>query len=163
MPSVLLADDHELVLDGLQAVLEHAEDIDVVAACRDGAAAVDSGLRTAPEVALLDLQMPELAGVEAAKVLLAARPTTRVVILTGHLTPTSVRAAHAAGAVGYQLKGDVTQGLPELIRQVAAGATASCEPARVVLDTPRPAAEDWDEPPPGVPLAPLTGAYSRQS
>ncbi|SFL27129.1 response regulator [Geodermatophilus ruber] len=124
MIKVLLADDHAFVRDALVDLLSESGDVTVVAECEDGEQVLEAAQRTEPDVVLLDLAMPRVTGLEAARELLAAQPRTRVVILTGSLTPALVKEAEEIGVVGYLLKDDDPGALPGHVRAVAAGGTA---------------------------------------
>ena len=124
MITVLLADDHAFVRDSLVELLSASDDLAVVAECEDGAQVLDAARRTRPDVVLLDLAMPRVTGLQAARELLDERPESRVVVLTGSLTPALVREAREIGVVGYLLKDDDPGALPGHVRAVAAGGTA---------------------------------------
>ena len=124
MITVLLADDHAFVRDSLVELLHASGDLTVVAECEDGAQVLDAARRTRPDVVLLDLAMPRVSGLQAARALLEERPESRVVVLTGSLTPALVRAARQIGVVGYLLKGEDPGALPDQLRTVASGGTA---------------------------------------
>ena len=124
MITVLLADDHAFVRDSLVELFSANGDVTVVAECEDGAQVVDAARRTRPDVVLLDLAMPRVTGLQAARELLADRPESRVVVLTGSLTPALVREAREIGVAGYLLKDDDPGALPGHVRTVAAGGTA---------------------------------------
>lgn len=105
-PRVVIADDQELVRTGFRLILT-ARGIDVVGEAGDGAAAVDAVRRLRPDVALLDVRMPVMDGLEAARLVLAHVPECRVIMLTTFDLDRYVYAALAAGAGGFLLK-DVT-------------------------------------------------------
>jgi DNA-binding NarL/FixJ family response regulator len=126
---VLLADDHAFVRDSLVELLGASGDVEVVAACEDGAQVLDAAERTHPDVVLLDVAMPRVTGLEAARQLLSAQPDAKVVVLTGSLTPALVREAQEIGVAGYLLKDDDPGALPGHVRAVAAGGTAWSEAA----------------------------------
>jgi DNA-binding NarL/FixJ family response regulator len=109
---VLLADDHAFVRDSLTELLSATGDVTVVAQCEDGGQVLDAARRTRPDVVLLDLAMPRVTGLQAARELLAEHPEARVVVLTGSLTPALVREAQEIGVVGYLLKDDDPGALP---------------------------------------------------
>jgi len=118
---VLLADDHELVRDGLKAMLGAQEDIEVVAEASDGAEAVEEAIRLRPEVVLMDIRMPRLDGIEATRRLNAHAGAPRVLVLTTFDLDEYVYEALRAGAAGFILK-DVPPGqVAEAVRTVAAG------------------------------------------
>jgi DNA-binding NarL/FixJ family response regulator len=102
---VLIVDDHPLVRQGLRAVLDSAEDVTVVGEALDGEEAVRLAAALAPDVVLMDLQMPGLHGVDATRAIVTGRPETAVLVLTMFEDDDMVFAAVAAGALGYLLKG----------------------------------------------------------
>ena len=121
MIRIVVADDHPVVRQGICAMLEVETDLKVVADVGDGDEAVRATVELAPDVVLMDVQMPVLDGIEALREILRLRPESRVVMLTTFGHENYVVPSFRAGAVGYLLK-DV--GRPELvsaIRRVAAG------------------------------------------
>jgi DNA-binding NarL/FixJ family response regulator len=120
---VVLADDQAVVRDGLVLLLSASADIEVVAAVPDGARAVDEVLRHRPDVALLDLRMPELDGAEVTAALAEQAPDVRVLILTTYADDDAVLPALRAGAAGYLTKDASGEELVTAIRDVAAGRT----------------------------------------
>lgn len=118
---VVIVDDHSLFRQGLEAVLASAEDVAVVGQAADGRVAVDVVADTEPDVVLMDLQLPELSGLEATREILAARPDTAVLVLTMFEDDATVHAAIAAGAVGYLLKGADGEDILAAVRSAAAG------------------------------------------
>jgi len=118
---VLIADDEAIVRDGLRAIVEHERDLEVVGEAADGAQAVAAARELEPDVALLDIQMPNLDGVEATRRLLALPRPPRVLILTTFDRNEYVYEAMRAGASGFLLK-DVRRGqLTDAIRTVVDG------------------------------------------
>lgn len=122
MIRVLVVDDQALVRDGFRAILESQPDCEVVGAAEDGIDAVEQTLRLAPDVVLMDIRMPRLDGVEAARRICSdKRWTGRVIVLTTYGDDENVWDAFHAGASGFLLKtttaGDLVQG----VRSVAAG------------------------------------------
>ena len=101
---VLLADDHELVRSGLRLVLDSQPDIKVVAEASDGAEAVQKGLAGEVDLAVIDVSMPRLTGLQAAAELRRRRPGLRVLLLSMHDNEQYFFAALKAGASGYVLK-----------------------------------------------------------
>ena len=118
---VMLADDHQMLRDGLKALLSASQDIEVVAAVGDGREAVRVAQELSPDVVVMDLSMPELNGVEAARLLRDKCPATRVVILSMHSSSEHVHRALEAGAVGYLLKESAGREVDAAVRAVHAG------------------------------------------
>jgi len=118
---VLLADDHTLVRAGIRSLLESIDGVEVVAESGDGREALELIARHRPDVALLDIGMPELNGLEVAKRVARESPRTRVVILSMHADPSYVHQALRAGASGYLLKGAAVAELPLALRAVMRG------------------------------------------
>ncbi|GGI03560.1 response regulator [Egicoccus halophilus] len=114
---VLIADDHQLFLDGLRLLLDTTPDLEVVGAVGDGAALLEAAERTDFDVAVVDLDMPGLDGATATRRLLASQPTAAVLILTMHDDEASLVQALRAGARGYVLKG---AGQGSLVRAITA-------------------------------------------
>lgn len=119
MIRLLIADDHPLVRDALANLLAGAEGIDVVGVTADGRAAVSVALETDPDVVLMDLEMPELNGMDATRALHEAGSTARVVVLTTFSDRDRILGALDAGALGYLLKDADPE---EIIRGVRAAA-----------------------------------------
>jgi DNA-binding NarL/FixJ family response regulator len=119
--TVLLAEDHQVVRAGLEELLGSEEDVEVVAAVGDGAAAVGEALARRPDVVLLDIAMPELTGIEAAAQILEEWPEARIVMLTASAGREQIIRAIDAGALGYMLKDATPDELIEGIRAAARG------------------------------------------
>jgi DNA-binding NarL/FixJ family response regulator len=118
-PRVLLADDHTLVLDGLRKILE--PECEVVGAVEDGRSLLVTAKQLQPDIILLDISMPLLNGVEAARRLRAAAPDAKVIFVTMHADATYVAGAFRAGASGYVLKRCASVELLKAINQVLTG------------------------------------------
>jgi DNA-binding NarL/FixJ family response regulator len=101
---VILVDDHAILREGLRSLLSLQEDLEVVGEAGDGRQALDLVDRLAPDVAVMDVAMPVMDGIEATRLLRAAHPRTRVLILTQHDNREYVTALLQAGAAGYVLK-----------------------------------------------------------
>lgn len=121
MISVLIADDHAVVRQGLRTFLELQEDIAVAGEAADGEEALRAAGELQPDVILMDLVMPRLAGVEAIERLRAAGSTARVIVLTSFLDEDKVLPAVRAGAAGYLLKDVEPAQLVDAIRTVDRG------------------------------------------
>jgi DNA-binding NarL/FixJ family response regulator len=118
---VVIADDHELFRDGVRAVLGSLDGVEVVAEAATGEAAVRAVREHAPDVVLMDVQMPEMNGVEATRRILAERPATGVIVVTMYEDDDLVFAAMRAGAKGYILKGAGQEQLMRALQAVAHG------------------------------------------
>lgn len=118
---VLLVDDHELVRQGIAAMLAKAEGIQVVGEARTGREAIELARRELPDVILMDVRMPDMDGLEATRRIKDERPRTAVVMVTMHENPAYLREAVRAGAAGYLLKDVGREELVDAIRQVAGG------------------------------------------
>ena len=121
MIRVLLADDHVLVREGLRALLAKEADIQVVAEAGDGREAIRSAREMRPDVAALDLSMPLLNGLEAARQMAAWDRPPRVILLTVHAEDRYVLEAIRAGVRGYVLKKQAAADLVRAIREVSGG------------------------------------------
>jgi two-component system response regulator DesR len=117
---IVIADDEELIRGALVALLSLEADIEVVADVADGEAAVAAAVAHRPDLTLLDLEMPGLDGVDAARRLLRLVPT-RVVIVTRHARPGTLKRALSAGVHGFVPKSTPASELARIIRSVAAG------------------------------------------
>jgi DNA-binding NarL/FixJ family response regulator len=120
---VVLADDHNIVRAGLRALLEGLPDVEVVAEAANGRDALAAVAAHRPDVALLDIAMPELNGLEAAARMVKEAPGTRVVILSMHSGESYVAQALKVGVAGYVLKDAFSDELPVLLRSVMRGET----------------------------------------
>ncbi len=118
-PKVLIADDHALFAEGLAKLLE--PDFEIAAIVHDGDELIVAMKQHNPDLALLDVSMPKLTGVEAARKLLEIKPTCKLICVTMHSNPEFVREAFRAGAAGYVLKRSAGAELREAIRQVMSG------------------------------------------
>jgi DNA-binding NarL/FixJ family response regulator len=119
---ILLADDHALVRRGLRAVLAGATDVEVVGEAATGREAIALAAELTPDVILMDLQMPDLNGIEATRTILASQPDARILVVTLFQDDDSVFLALRAGARGYVLKDADEDELLSAIRAVAGGA-----------------------------------------
>ena len=121
MLHVLVADDHGIVRSGLKMLIERQDGMRVVAEADDGVAAVEAALRERPDVAVLDVSMPRMTGVQAAREIKARCPDTSVVLLSMHDEERYLFDGLKAGASGYVLKRAADEDLIEAVRSVAAG------------------------------------------
>lgn len=118
---ILVADDHPIVREGLVAILETQPDFDVVGQAATGGEAVRLATTAMPDILLLDLELPELDGVEVLRRVRAQTPSTRVLIFTAFDTDERILGAVRAGASGYLLKGAPRQDIFRAIRVLRAG------------------------------------------
>jgi DNA-binding NarL/FixJ family response regulator len=118
---VFLADDHEVIRDGLRMVLEAAGSLTVVGDAADGRQAVRSVQRLCPDVVIMDISMPELNGIEATRQIRESCPATRIIILSMHANPEYIFRALEAGAYGYLLKESAGKEVVEAVRSVQSG------------------------------------------
>jgi DNA-binding NarL/FixJ family response regulator len=118
---ILVADDHPIVRSGISSILATQPDFEIVGEAANGTDAVDAAARLAPDLVLMDLRMPGLNGVGASTAILAARPSTRIVVLTTYASDGEVLRAIEAGAVGYLLKDVPHEELFRALRAVARG------------------------------------------
>ena len=118
---ILIADDHEMVRQGLRTFLEHDPELEVVGEAANGREAVRLAHRLRPDVVLMDLLMPELDGIAATRLIRQELPDTQVVALTSVLEDAAIMGAVRAGAIGYLLKDTHAQELRQAIKAAAAG------------------------------------------
>ncbi len=144
----MLADDHRMLREGLRrSMTEHG--FDVIGEASDGAQAVDMAGELSPDVILMDVTMPELDGVEATRLVKAANPAIRVIMLTMHADQEVLAAAIRSGASGYLVKDCSTEEIADAIRSAVSGET-TLSPALAAsmlnevrkLDAPEAAEED---------------------
>lgn len=121
--TVLLAEDHMIVREGLRALLKLEDDIEVIGEAEDGRQAVELTRSLHPEVVVMDIAMPLLNGLEATRQILKAAPDTKVLILSAHSDDAYVVQVIALGAAGYLIKQTAAHVLPKAIREVKKGST----------------------------------------
>jgi DNA-binding NarL/FixJ family response regulator len=119
--TVLLADDHLIVREGLRALLVQEPDLDVVGEAGNGRQAVELCHLLNPDVVVMDIAMPQLNGLEAARQILRHAPATRVLILSAHSDDAYVEHAMELGAAGYLIKQTAARNLSRAIRMVHGG------------------------------------------
>jgi DNA-binding NarL/FixJ family response regulator len=147
--TVVVADDHPVVLRGLEALIAESSDLTVAGAARDGEEAVAMCLALSPHVAVLDVRMPGLDGLAATRRIRDESPITQVVVLSAAIDPSTAVEAFRAGAIGFLPKETVAGSLVTAIREAAAGrAVISPEVASGLVRALR------EPPAPANPLAP---------
>jgi DNA-binding NarL/FixJ family response regulator len=143
----LVADDHRIVRESLVALLEASGTCEVVAQAADGFEAVELALRLRPQVAILDISMPRLNGIEVVRRLRAELPETRTLVLTMHEEEEYVLHVVRAGASGYLLKDSATSELLQAVRDLHAGrGHFGPYAARVIADQVHQPRRDLDDP-----------------
>ncbi|HYC35259.1 MAG TPA: response regulator transcription factor [Usitatibacter sp.] len=118
---ILLADDHAMILAALRMMIQRIEGVEVVAEAHNGRDAVARARELRPDLVIMDISMSELNGIEAAALIKAESPETRVLILSSHASEDYVRRAIRAGVDGYLLKGSPPEELAIAIRAAAEG------------------------------------------
>jgi two-component system, NarL family, response regulator NreC len=121
MTTILLADDHRVVREGLRTLLAQEADLSVVGEAADGREVVELARRLRPDVVIMDIAMPELNGIEATRLIVAECPAIRVVALSMYADRRFVTQMLRAGALGYVLKEAAFEELARAIRTVAGG------------------------------------------
>ena len=118
---VLIVDDHAIVREGLRALLDHSDSLEIVGEAADGTEALDLAGRLRPDLVLMDLKMPGLPAADAIRAIRAQYPATQVLVLTSYAEDLQVEAVLRAGALGYVLKNIVAADLVRAIATVARG------------------------------------------
>ena len=132
---ILIADDHALVREGTRQILAHEDDMEVVAEAGDGEEAIELAVRLKPDVAIIDISMPKLDGIEATKQIKALCPSIAVLILTAYDDDQFIFSLLEAGAAGYLLKSIRSYELVDAVRAINAGESVlHPSVARKVLD-----------------------------
>ena len=132
---VLLADDHAVLRAGLKVLLDSEPDLEVVGEAENGLVCIELARELAPDVIVLDINMPECGGLDALSALLDASPGSRVLVLTMHDDPAYLRRTLRAGGSGYLLKQSAAEELLSVIRIVAGGGLyVNPQHAKVLLD-----------------------------
>jgi DNA-binding NarL/FixJ family response regulator len=119
--TVLLAEDHAIVREGLRLLLNTESDIEVIGEAANGREAVKLARSLCPAVVVMDIAMPLLNGIEATRQILVAAPATRVLILSAHSDDAYLESVVAIGAAGYLIKQTAAHILPKAIREIHAG------------------------------------------
>ncbi|MEO0391053.1 MAG: response regulator transcription factor [Pseudomonadota bacterium] len=123
---VLIVDDHPMVAQGIQSILESYDDVDVVGTLGTGKDVIAQLARLEPDVILMDLNMPQMGGLTATELVLERRPETRVLILSMHDSPEYISSALSHGAMGYVLKDVPTDEIKLAIDAVMRGERYLC-------------------------------------
>jgi DNA-binding NarL/FixJ family response regulator len=132
---VLIADDHGVVRDGLAGVISAQPDLEVVGSVENGAEAVEACRSAAPDVVLMDLEMPVLDGLDATRIIREQHPRTAVLVLTSFSDVRRITAALGVGAAGYLLKDASAEDVLRGIRAAAeGGAPLDPQAARILLE-----------------------------
>jgi DNA-binding NarL/FixJ family response regulator len=132
---ILLADDHEVVRKGLRALLETQPGWKVIAEATDGREAVEKAQSMHPDVAIVDIGMPSLNGLEATRQIVKKAPRTRVLVLTMHDTNPLIQQVVKAGARGYVLKSDVASDLVSAVEALTHDQTFfTSKVSQIILD-----------------------------
>ena len=156
MPAIklLVADDHEVVRKGFRAILEAQRDCEVVGEAGDGRRAVEMARELRPDIVVLDVSMPQLNGLEAARQILKSRPQTKILILTMHESDSLIREVLDTGARGYILKSDAGHDLVSAVEALRMNKTFfTSRVTQMILDgylksDPRPAESELGARPP---------------
>lgn len=119
--SVVLADDHVLMRQGLSQMINADDHITVIGECGDGIELIEQTLKLSPDVVIMDISMPRMSGLVAIDKLLSQRPDTRILVLSMHDEIEYIEAMQEAGAKGYLLKESSSEELLDAIRKVAQG------------------------------------------
>lgn len=123
---VVVVDDHPMVAEGIEAILESYDDINVIATLSNGQDVIDGIEDLAPDVILMDLNMPGLNGLTATEMILERRPETRILVLSMHDSPEYIATALGHGARGYILKDVPTDEIKQAIDTVMRGEQYMC-------------------------------------
>ena len=118
---LLVVDDHPLLREGIAAIINNQTDIELVAEASNGREAIEKFRSHRPDVTLMDLQMPDMSGIDAIISIRHEFPDARIIVLTTYAGDVLAQRALKAGAQAYMLKNDVRKDLPDTIRYVHAG------------------------------------------
>ncbi|WP_375265130.1 response regulator [Planktotalea sp.] len=127
---VAIIDDHPMVAEGIRAILESFDDIEVVATYSSGQEIIDNAASLAPDVILLDLNMPGMNGLAVMEILLESHPDMRILVLSMHDSPEYISTALSHGAMGYVLKDVPTEEIKTAIDTVMTAQRYMCTGAR---------------------------------
>ena len=127
---IVIVDDHPMVAEGIQSILESYDDVEVIGVFCTGAEIIDRVSDLDPDVILLDLNMPGIGGLTTTEIILERRPHTRILILSMHDSPEYIASALSHGAAGYVLKDVPTDEIKRAIDAVMAGQRYLCTGAQ---------------------------------
>lgn len=127
---IVIVDDHPMVAEGIQSILESYDDVEVIATLSTGQQIIDNVATLQPDVILLDLNMPGIGGLSTTEIILERRPETRILILSMHDSPEYITSALSHGAVGYVLKDVPTEEIKHAIDAVVSGQRYLCTGAQ---------------------------------
>jgi len=127
---IAIVDDHPMVAEGIQSILESYDDVEVVGTLTSGRAVIEQLGSLNPDVILMDLNMPDIGGLSATEIVLEQRPGTRIVILSMHDSPEYISSALNHGAMGYLLKDVPTDEIKLAIDTVMRGERYLCTGAQ---------------------------------
>ncbi len=127
---IAIVDDHPMVAEGIQSILESYDDVEVIANLSSGHEIIEQVGALNPDVILLDLNMPGIGGLSTTEIILERRPETRILILSMHDSPEYITSALSHGAVGYVLKDVPTDEIKRAIDAVMAGQRYLCTGAQ---------------------------------
>ncbi|TRN26256.1 response regulator [Vibrio furnissii] len=133
--SVVIADDHRVVLEGFMARLEMEPEIEVIATASNGLEAIDVVKQHRPDVILMDVSMPIMNGIDATRLIKEEVPNAKVLMLTMHDNREYIMKVMQAGAVGYMLKEISAENMVQAIKTVNLGSTYFCESVTQTLFT----------------------------
>lgn len=119
--TVLIADDHQLLIDGLKSIIQEHPDIEVVGVAKDGRSAVQLALKEKPSIVLMDISMPQLSGIDAARKIINEAPDIKIIMLSMHADQRFIKESLRIGARGYVLKESAASEVIEAINMVQKG------------------------------------------
>ncbi|MCG7492732.1 response regulator transcription factor [Thalassobius sp. Cn5-15] len=131
---LVIVDDHPMVAEGIQSILESYDDIEVLGTFQSGRAIIDAVEELQPDVILMDLNMPDVGGLSATEIILERSPDTRILILSMHDSREYISTALAHGAMGYVLKDVPTEEIKTAVDTVMGGDRYLCTGAQGALD-----------------------------
>jgi DNA-binding NarL/FixJ family response regulator len=130
---ILLVDDHEVMCEGLGALLRKQENIEVIGQAMDGRSAVQMAVEMSPDVVVMDIGMPNLNGIDATRQLISECPNVKVLVLSTHSDGSLIAKALKVGALGYILKDSAFAELTNAINTVSEGKTYLCSKSSKVV------------------------------